>query len=49
MPIYAIDGSAPDFADEASAFVAPDATVIGNVSVGRDVSDLVRRRDPRRQ
>ncbi len=38
MPIYAIDGIEPDFRDEASTFVAPDAVVIGNVSVGRDVS-----------
>ncbi len=38
MPIYAIDGTAPDFADRATNWIAPDATVIGNVAVGRDVS-----------
>jgi carbonic anhydrase/acetyltransferase-like protein (isoleucine patch superfamily) len=37
MPIYALDGRAPRFSDRASAFVAPDATLIGAVSVGRDV------------
>jgi len=38
MPIYAIDGTAPTFADRASNWVAPDATVIGNVEIGSDVS-----------
>lgn len=37
MPIYSIDGKAPDFADRSSTFVAPDAVVIGNVGVGRNV------------
>jgi len=38
MPLYAIDGLAPRFADRASVFVAPDATLIGNLAIGRDVS-----------
>ena len=38
MPIYAIDGKAPDFADRASNWIAPDATIIGNVGLGRNVS-----------
>lgn len=37
MPIYAIDDQTPEFEDEASGWVAPDATVIGNVHIGRDV------------
>jgi carbonic anhydrase/acetyltransferase-like protein (isoleucine patch superfamily) len=38
MPIFAIEDSAPDFADRATGWIAPGATVIGNVRVGRDVS-----------
>ncbi len=38
MPIYAIDGIEPVFADRASNWIAPDATLIGDVRVGRDVS-----------
>jgi carbonic anhydrase/acetyltransferase-like protein (isoleucine patch superfamily) len=38
MPIYALDQSAPTFADRASNWIAPGATLIGNVSLGRDVS-----------
>ena len=49
MPIYAIDGTAPVFADRASNWIAPDATLIGNIRIGRDVSRLVRRGAPRRQ
>mgnify|MGYP002682789456 CR=1 FL=1 len=37
MPIYAIDGKAPDFADRAGNWIAPDAVVIGNVRIGRNV------------
>ena len=37
MPIYALDGRAPRFADRNTVFLAPDATLIGNVSVGLDV------------
>ncbi len=38
MPIYAIDGTESVFADRASNWIAPDATLIGNIKVGRDVS-----------
>jgi carbonic anhydrase/acetyltransferase-like protein (isoleucine patch superfamily) len=38
MPIYSIDGTSPEFEDRDSNFIAPDATVIGNVHLGRDVS-----------
>jgi carbonic anhydrase/acetyltransferase-like protein (isoleucine patch superfamily) len=38
MPIYAIDGKSPEFEDRDSNFIAPDATLIGNIHVGRDVS-----------
>jgi carbonic anhydrase/acetyltransferase-like protein (isoleucine patch superfamily) len=38
MPIYAIDGIEPVFADRASNWIAPDATLIGNVRIGRDAS-----------
>lgn len=37
MPIYAIDGKAPHFEDRDSNWIAPDAVLIGNVHVGRDV------------
>lgn len=37
MPVYALDDITPEFDDRASTFIAPDATVIGNVSVGREV------------
>lgn len=37
MPIYALDGVRPEFEDEESVFVAPDASVIGRVFVGKDV------------
>ena len=36
MPIYAIDGTAPVFAERASNWIAPDATLIGDVRVGRN-------------
>ena len=38
MPIYAIDGTAPVFADRTSNWIAPDARLIGNIRIGRDVS-----------
>ncbi len=38
MPLYAIEGAEPTFADRASNWIAPDANVIGNVRIGRDVS-----------
>lgn len=37
MPIYSLEGIQPDFADRASNWIAPDATVIGRVSIGRNV------------
>jgi carbonic anhydrase/acetyltransferase-like protein (isoleucine patch superfamily) len=38
MPIYAIDDIEPRFADRTSSFIAPDATLIGRVEIGRDAS-----------
>lgn len=37
MPVYALDGAKPSFADEASTWVAPDATLIGRLDIGRNV------------
>jgi carbonic anhydrase/acetyltransferase-like protein (isoleucine patch superfamily) len=37
MPIYELDGRQPHFEDRGSNWIAPDASVIGNVHVGRDV------------
>ncbi|MDX8529953.1 gamma carbonic anhydrase family protein [Mesorhizobium sp. VK25A] len=37
MPIYAIDGKAPEFEDADTNWIAPDATLIGNIRVGRNV------------
>jgi carbonic anhydrase/acetyltransferase-like protein (isoleucine patch superfamily) len=37
MPIYSIDGVLPEFADETSSWIAPDASVVGRVSIGRNV------------
>ena len=36
MPLYAIDGTQPSFADVDSNWIAPDATLIGDVRVGRN-------------
>ncbi|MER9580266.1 hypothetical protein NKI78_32615, partial [Mesorhizobium sp. M0400] len=36
MPIYAIDGKAPAFEDADSNWIAPDATLIGNIRIGRN-------------
>ncbi|PZN48154.1 MAG: gamma carbonic anhydrase family protein [Proteobacteria bacterium] len=38
MPIYALDGKMPLFDNAESNWIAPDATLIGNVSIGRNVS-----------
>lgn len=38
MPIYVLDGIAPEFEDRASNWVAPDASVIGKVTLARDAS-----------
>lgn len=37
MPIYAIDGVEPRFEDRDSNWVAPDASLIGNITLGRNV------------
>ncbi|WP_011581064.1 MULTISPECIES: gamma carbonic anhydrase family protein [Chelativorans] len=37
MPIYSLDGHVPQFADDATGWVAPDATLIGEVIIGRNV------------
>lgn len=37
MPIYTLDGIRPEFEDEDSVFVAPDASLIGRIAIGRDV------------
>ena len=37
MPIYALDGPAPDLPGEGSYWIAPDAHVIGRVRLGVDV------------
>lgn len=37
MPLYNLDGKSPTFADEASTWIAPDAAVIGDIVIGRDV------------
>ena len=36
MPIYAIDGNTPQFDDRQSNWIAPDATLIGKVRLGRN-------------
>lgn len=38
MPRYAIDGIGPKFEDQSSNWIAPDATLIGNIQLGRNVS-----------
>lgn len=37
MPVYALDGMAPHFESEGSNWIAPDAVLIGNVHIGRNV------------
>ena len=37
MSIFALDGKSPQFEDRGSVWIAPDAAVIGNIRVGRDV------------
>ncbi|MBZ9897672.1 gamma carbonic anhydrase family protein [Mesorhizobium sp. BR1-1-6] len=36
MPLYAIDGTELNFADAGSNWIAPDATLIGDISIGRN-------------
>ena len=38
MPIYALDGISPQFDDGASNWIAPDATLIGRVRLGRNAN-----------
>lgn len=38
MPIYALDGISPEFDDRGSNWIAPDATLIGQVRLGRNAS-----------
>lgn len=37
MPVYALDERRPVFEDEASVWIAPDAHVIADIRLGRDV------------
>ena len=37
MPVYVLDGHAPQFDHRASNWIAPDATLIGKVRVGENV------------
>lgn len=37
MPVYSLDGVAPHFDDPDSVWIAPDAHVVGKISLGRDV------------
>ena len=36
MPLYAIDGKAPQFEDADTNWIAPDATLIGDIRIGRN-------------
>lgn len=37
MPLYDLDGTKPVLEDASAVWIAPDATVIGRVTLGRDV------------
>lgn len=37
MPIYELDGQRPAFDDPDTGWIAPDARIIGNVSIGKNV------------
>lgn len=37
MPVYALNGTMPQFVDEESGWLAPDAVLVGNIHIGRDV------------
>ena len=37
MPLYELDGTSPEHVDNASVWIAPDAHVIGKITIGRDV------------
>lgn len=36
MPVYSIDGIKPQFEDEATNWIAPDATLIGRIEIGAE-------------
>ncbi len=38
MTIYSLDGASPSFADDDSVWVAPDASIIGNIVLGKNSS-----------
>lgn len=38
MPIYALEGREPRFEDRSTNWIAPDAAIIGDVRIGRNVS-----------
>jgi carbonic anhydrase/acetyltransferase-like protein (isoleucine patch superfamily) len=38
MPIYALDGERPLISDPETGWIAPDATLVGRLRIGRDVS-----------
>ena len=38
MPIFALNDSRPEFADEKSVWIAPDASIIGKIVIGRNVN-----------
>ncbi|WP_309084513.1 gamma carbonic anhydrase family protein [Chelativorans sp.] len=37
MPVFALDGESPQFADSETGWVAPDAMLVGKLIIGRDV------------
>ena len=37
MPVYSLDGIAPQFDDEDTVWIAPDAQLMGKIHLGRDV------------
>ncbi|MDI6026830.1 gamma carbonic anhydrase family protein [Corticibacterium sp. UT-5YL-CI-8] len=37
MPLYSLDGKTPQFEDRDSTWIAPDASVMGDIHIGRDV------------
>lgn len=38
MPVYSLDGHNPQFEERTSNWIAPDATLVGKVIIGRNVS-----------
>ena len=38
MPIFALNDNRPEFADEESVWIAPDASIIGKIVLGRNVN-----------